>query len=470
MYQKDNNSIIKHLDFIILDALVIELSFFLITIIRQGFGNVLKNPSYNLMYGIFLIVHLSIAVSSQMYQDILRRGYLVEMKKVIEHNILVMIIIFSLMFLSKTQISYSRSVFLLTWLSSTVFMYAVHLIWKNIMRKKLRSSTERSHLLLISDSETLEYCLGKLKEKKYQSYKVTGLIVYDKTDKGASYQEIPVVADRDEIFEYTLAHVVDEVLLNINVSEAERTNLVDRFLEMGVTVHIQLNLSEQELPNSYVEQIGECSVLTTSIKTASTLQVFIKRTMDILGGLVGLLGTGILMVIFGPIIYIQSPGPIFFTQTRVGKNGRKFRIYKFRSMYMDAEERKKELMEQNKMNGLMFKMDDDPRIIPIGKFIRKFSIDEFPQFWNVLKGDMSLVGTRPPTVDEYEQYDPHHKVRLSIKPGLTGMWQVSGRSDITDFDDVVKLDNQYIREWSIRLDIKILFETVGAVLRSKGSV
>ena len=118
----------------------------------------------------------------------------------------------------------------------------------------------------------------------------------------------------------------------------------------------------------------------------------------------------------------------------------------------------------------MFKMDDDPRIIPIGKFIRKFSIDEFPQFWNVLKGDMSLVGTRPPTVDEYEQYDPHHKVRLSIKPGLTGMWQVSGRSDITDFDDVVKLDNQYIREWSIRLDIKILFETVGAVLRSKGSV
>ena len=470
MYQKDNNSIIKHLDFIILDALVIELSFFLITVIRQGFGNVLKNPSYNLMYGIFLIVHLSIAVSSQMYQDILRRGYLVEMKKVIEHNILVMIIIFSLMFLSKTQISYSRSVFLLTWLSSTVFMYAVHLIWKNIMRKKLRSSTERSHLLLISDSETLEYCLGKLKEKKYQSYKVTGLIVYDKTAKGASYQEIPVVADRDEIFEYTLAHVVDEVLLNINVSEAERTNLVDRFLEMGVTVHIQLNLSEQELPNSYVEQIGECSVLTTSIKTASTLQVFIKRTMDILGGLVGLLGTGILMVIFGPIIYIQSPGPIFFTQTRVGKNGRKFRIYKFRSMYMDAEERKKELMEQNKMNGLMFKMDDDPRIIPIGKFIRKFSIDEFPQFWNVLKGDMSLVGTRPPTVDEYEQYDPHHKVRLSIKPGLTGMWQVSGRSDITDFDDVVKLDNQYIREWSIRLDIKILFETVGAVLRSKGSV
>ena len=154
---------------------------------------------------------------------------------------------------------------------------------------------------------------------------------------------------------------------------------------------------------------------------------------------------------------------------RVGKNGRKFRIYKFRSMYMDAEERKKELMKENKMNGLMFKMDDDPRIIPIGKFIRKYSIDEFPQFWNVLKGDMSLVGTRPPTVDEYEQYDLHHKVRLSIKPGLTGMWQVSGRSDITDFEDVVALDTQYISNWSLGLDVMILFKTVGVVLSGKGS-
>ena len=118
----------------------------------------------------------------------------------------------------------------------------------------------------------------------------------------------------------------------------------------------------------------------------------------------------------------------------------------------------------------MFKMDDDPRITPIGKIIRKYSLDEFPQFWNVLKGDMSLVGTRPPTVDEFEQYEGHHKVRLSIKPGLTGMWQVSGRSDITDFEEVVRLDNKYIAEWNLRLDIKIIIKTIGVVLGSKGSV
>jgi lipopolysaccharide/colanic/teichoic acid biosynthesis glycosyltransferase len=139
-------------------------------------------------------------------------------------------------------------------------------------------------------------------------------------------------------------------------------------------------------------------------------------------------------------------------------------------MYMDAEERKKELMEKNKMSGFMFKMDDDPRITKIGKFIRKTSIDELPQFWNVLKGDMSLVGTRPPTEDEYCQYELLHKRRLSIKPGITGLWQVSGRSDITDFEQVVELDTKYIMEWSLAEDIRILFKTVKIVFGGKGAV
>ncbi|MGN0291270.1 MAG: sugar transferase, partial [Lachnospiraceae bacterium] len=144
-------------------------------------------------------------------------------------------------------------------------------------------------------------------------------------------------------------------------------------------------------------------------------------------------------------------------------------FYKFRTMVVNADELKKELMEQNEMEGLMFKMENDPRIFGIGKVMRKFSIDELPQFWNVLKGDMSLVGTRPPTEEEFEQYERHHKARLGIKPGLTGMWQVSGRSDIKNFEEVVALDTQYIANWSIGLDIKILFKTVGVVLTGKGS-
>ena len=142
---------------------------------------------------------------------------------------------------------------------------------------------------------------------------------------------------------------------------------------------------------------------------------------------------------------------------------------KLRSMYADAEDRKEELRQQNEMRGLMFKIHDDPRITKVGKFIRRTSIDELPQFWNVLRGEMSLVGTRPPTIDEYEQYQSHHKRRLSMKPGITGLWQVSGRSRIENFEDVVALDNKYIDNWSFWLDIRLLLQTVAVVLSGHGA-
>ena len=167
----------------------------------------------------------------------------------------------------------------------------------------------------------------------------------------------------------------------------------------------------------------------------------------------------------------------------MGKNRKKFKIYKFRSMYMDAEERKAELMKDNKLgDGKMFKLDFDPRVIGnkvlpdgtrktgIGDFIRRTSIDEFPQFFNVLKGDMSIVGTRPPLISEINLYELHHRARLAIKPGITGLWQVSGRSDITDFEEVVRLDREYISNWNIGLDMKILLKTVMVVIRKDGSM
>ena len=223
------------------------------------------------------------------------------------------------------------------------------------------------------------------------------------------------------------------------------------------------------MPNRMIEQVGRYLVLTSSMKIASSRELFLKRCMDIAGSLIGLALTGIAFVIFAPIIKKQSPGPVFFAQVRVGKNGRQFKFYKFRSMNVNAEEQKKELMAQNEMDGHMFKMANDPRIFPIGKFMRKYSIDELPQFWNILKGDMSLVGTRPPTVEEFENYDLKHKARLGIKPGLTGMWQVSGRSDIKDFEEVVGLDTYYIAHWDLGLDIKILLKTIKVVVTGRGS-
>ena len=195
----------------------------------------------------------------------------------------------------------------------------------------------------------------------------------------------------------------------------------------------------------------------------------LKRYFDILLSMILLIILSPIMLVISIAIKLDSPGPVLFSQIRIGRNGRRFKIYKFRSMYIDAEERKKELQSRNEVKGLMFKMENDPRITRVGKFIRKTSIDELPQFYNVVKGDMSLVGTRPPTEDEFEKYNQYYRRRISMTPGLTGMWQVSGRSEIENFDDVVKYDLQYIDNWSLWLDIKILFKTIWVVFAGKGS-
>ena len=196
----------------------------------------------------------------------------------------------------------------------------------------------------------------------------------------------------------------------------------------------------------------------------------VRRAQDIFFSLLALIALSPLMLLTCIAVWIDSPGasPVF-SQLRVGRNGKLFRLYKFRSMCPNAESKLNDLLKDNEMDGPVFKMKDDPRITRVGHFIRKTSIDELPQFFDVLRGDMSLVGTRPPTLDEYKQYESHHKRRLSMKPGITGLWQVSGRSDIEDFEEVVKLDVAYIDNWSLWGDVKILFKTIYVVFAGKGA-
>ena len=215
--------------------------------------------------------------------------------------------------------------------------------------------------------------------------------------------------------------------------------------KMGIVVNMNIDIFNLGVEDSKrVYRLGYYYVVAFTSRLFDYRLLLIKRLMDIVGAIIGLLLTAVVIIFIAPAILLESPGPLIFKQKRVGRNGRIFYFYKFRSMYQDAEERKKELMEQNEMQGQMFKMENDPRITKVGNFIRKTSIDELPQFWNVLRGDMSLVGTRPPTLDEYENYESYQKRRISFRPGITGLWQISGRSNIKSFDEVVKLDLEYI--------------------------
>lgn len=468
MYKREKRSWVKHLDFTILDIICSQLAFVLSYFLRLGFSSPYADDPYERLAILLILVEISVNFFTEPYKDILRRNKIQEIKVVVVNCTEVFLCLILYMYVTKQSIIYSRQMLLVYWGLSMFFSYAGHILLKIQVRKRLCDEKNRSVMILITTDELAEACIRDFEENRYRNFVVKGIVIIDKPRKGDVIREVPVVANVDDFFEYIRTNVVDEVFINGNDISASEA-LSEELLEMGVTVHFKLVHESKLMPNKVVEQCGKYMVLTSSMCIASPRQLFLKRCMDILGSIVGLLITGIAFIIFAPQIKKQSPGPIFFSQVRVGKNGRHFKIYKFRSMYMDAEQRKAELMEQNKMEGLMFKVENDPRIFPVGRFMRKYSIDELPQFFNILKGDMSLVGTRPPTVDEFVQYEAHHRARLGIKPGLTGMWQVSGRSDITDFEEVVKLDTQYISNWNLGMDIRILIKTIEVVLKGSGA-
>lgn len=462
----------RHFDFILIDLFCMQAALAIAYSFRNGWSMIFEESYYSKMAVTLMILQLVVVFFCESYSGIMKRSHFEEFKQTLffASEVLIAFIIFN--YLAKFETDYSRMVIVIVWELGIIFCYLCR-EWrkKAIHKNSADQRNQKESMLILTDSKSVRAAMKKISEDGYNGIAPHGIILLDKNRTGEQIDGIPVVASAENAVEYLCQNWVDRVIEVCEKEERAAEDILRDCEEMGITVHRALPESFDNGWKKRVENIGGYTVITDSIEPAGPAEAALKRLADIVGGLAGCVITGILFLFAAPAIYINSPGPIFFSQTRIGKNGRKFKIYKFRSMYMDAEERKKELMKQNKVkDGMMFKMDNDPRIIKgIGNFIRKTSIDEFPQFFNVLKGDMSLVGTRPPTVDEWEKYEKHHRVRMAIKPGLTGMWQVSGRSSITDFEEVVALDLKYIREWSIGLDIRILLKTVKIVLTGSGS-
>jgi len=483
MHVKRTPGWVKHLDFILLDMLCLQVAFLLAHLTRHGWTNPYADAAYLNLNIIYILVDLVVLITNQSMKNVLKRGFYKEIAKTVKHTFLVVVIVALYMFSVKLGNVYSRIMFYLLAVYYVVISYAVRLCWKYFLFHRKENIAGKS-LYFITTSDRVTGAVERFRGDSVVSHLVQGICILDGDHRGNTFADETVTACKETVLQDLRTRWVDEVFISLPAGDPLPMDLISSIADMGIVTHLEMEQMEfDDWKHQTIQKIAGTTVRTISMTQATPLQSVLKRTLDIIGGLVGCVLTVFLTIVIGPIIYFNSPGPIFFTQTRVGKNGRKFKLYKFRSMYPDAEKRKAELMEQNRVQGgLMFKLDYDPRIIGcrklpdgtvkkgIGNFIRDWSIDEFPQFLNVLKGDLSLCGTRPPTVDEWEKYELHHRARLAIKPGITGLWQVSGRSNITDFEQVVELDKKYIREWSMGLDFRILLQTIKVVFRRDGSM
>ena len=454
---------LKHADFLISDIISLVIAYYIAGEMRNlPFDTKL----YRTLVAIEMLVFFAVVYFYSPYKSILRKKFTYLLLSNIGFAIAQFVAVAFVLFCIKSA-EISRLFLGYQYVVFAVISYVLKIVWRKILRKRAVSSldTGSKSLLIVTTKDELKELKRSVKKFNFDFFRIVGLCITD-DESVKKVDGIEVVCKKEGLLKYCCNNWVDSVFFDMDYALIP-AEVLEGLATAGITTHLRLMKVEAfEGQDQTVEKVLNFPVLTSMVKERSSFDNFVKRAMDIVGGLVGCVFMLIITVFVGPIIYIKSPGPIFYKQERIGQNGRHFYMYKFRSMVMNADALKKDLMAQNRVkDGMMFKIKNDPRIIPgIGNFIRKTSLDEFPQFINVLKGDMSLVGTRPPTVDEWNKYELQHRIRMAIKPGITGMWQVNGRNEITDFNEVVKLDSYYINNWSIALDITILFKTVWSLI------
>ena len=459
----------------LVDAAAVLFSLFVAGMIRyQSIYSLAFGENLRSLCSVVVVLHVAAFYFMKIYEGFFKRGRYSELLLSIKYNLILVAGASLLGFGMKSEVFTSRLVMGYFFVLNVIMVWLVHLFIRNKDRIFRFSHKKEINLLLVTTREHLSRILERFGRSKETCWKITGVVLLDEEASEDLLEGIPIISDRgEEYLEFATQNVVDEVFIQVDDMQSREhflKNMILEFEKMGVVVNLNLDLFDLGLTGEKrIYNLEQYHVVAFSSRLFDYRMVMIKRLVDIIGSLIGILLTIIIGIFLAPILLLESKGPLIFCQKRVGVNGRIFNFYKFRSMYADAEERKKELMAQNEMQGLMFKMENDPRITKTGAFIRKTSIDELPQFWNVLKGDMSLVGTRPPTLDEYQQYSYYQKRRISFRPGITGLWQISGRNDIKNFDDVVRLDLEYIDNWSLLLDFKIIMRTVWVVFRGSGA-
>jgi exopolysaccharide biosynthesis polyprenyl glycosylphosphotransferase len=367
----------------------------------------------------------------------------------------------------------SRTWFMLFAALSAVLLVAEKILLRVLARWVRSKGLNYRTLVIVGTGRRATEIARMIAGHKYWGYKILGFVSdgHRLSNGWARYRIFGNVPDLRRILETgEIGEPIDEIVFAVTRKKLDEMKQI--FLmceELGIRTRVAMNFIQNRVARLEIEELEGVPFLTFTTTPSNEMHLALKRALDVAISLMVLALAAPIVAVAALAIKFSSPGSVLFRQRRIGLNGRVFTLYKFRTMIEDAHARREEVAHLNEMNGPVFKAKDDPRVTPVGRWLRRFSLDELPQLWNVLKGDMSLVGPRPPIPEEVASYHRWHRRRLSMKPGLTCLWQVSGRNDIQDFDRWMKLDLQYIDNWSPSLDLKILLRTIPAVLSGKGA-
>ncbi|GAB1543046.1 sugar transferase [Scytonema sp. NUACC21] len=410
-----------------------------------------EKPSFVILT---LIVEIGIIAAQGLYQSGYKRRNYARLIKAIS---LAEVFLLLIAFLYEPNSYVSRSTFLLFWVFSVTFLCAGRLVADVTTNHLRRRGVVRHRVFLITDTEEKEKNIRLV--QKEDCYNLVGVADPSCLDR----------SNRDATFEYLRSLGVEEAFVSWD-SIKKRLYVCWHFYTAGITLRI-IPAEAGVLPaKSYFWMIGEVPFVTIPAPLITGSDFWVKRCFDLCCSVILILLFSPLYLTIAILIQLDSPGPIFFKQDRIGLHGQKFKIWKFRTMVVNAEKLQAALEAKNEVkDGVLFKVKNDPRITRIGKFLRRYSLDELPQLFNVVLGEMSLVGPRPLPIRDVEKFQPKHFLRQEVLPGITGLWQVSGRSNIDNFEDAVKLDISYIENWSLLLDLKILLKTVKVVLDKTGA-
>ena len=415
----------------------------------------------------FILALVLVSKRYHLYGPLQMRNTLHEQRLTIQASLTAGLLLAGALYLVRGEVI-SRGVVLITIATTTVLLCCRRLVWRAMKYRRFERGQETRNILIVGTGRVGQAMRHHLDSIRHLGYVFKGYVQIPGVDADSPALAGDVLGSFDQVLQVARQYFADEIFLSAACDPRTVTRLVTQARDAGVDIRVVPELYDGLAWNSPIEWVGQFPTIPLHRGETAVIGMFLKRALDLLLSSLALLMLSPVLAAIALAVRLDSPGPIFYCSDRIGKKGRVFRCLKFRTMVADAERRRAEVLHMNEREGILFKIKQDPRITRVGAILRKYSLDELPQFLNVLWGDMSMVGPRPPIASEVKRYDLSHLRRLDVLPGMTGLWQVQARQD-PSFDSYISLDTAYIQNWSIWLDLKILIRTLSVVAGGTGS-